>query len=228
MTYKFGEIGWGEEVSSEKKSTNMKDLFLKLTKGDNSMRIVTSPFQYAMHKYKAPGDKGFGRKVVCSATKDAPECPLCESGDKPKRKWYVGVIDRKTGSYKILDIGWAVFSQMDKLVKNKKWGDIRKYDINIIVDPNGGATGYYTVQPDGGKEPLSAEDQVIVDNIDIEQLKKFSSSPSYKAVEEKLQKINEQFGSAPVPVQAAPAAKGKKGTPVPVADEEEFEDYENN
>jgi len=37
-----------------------------------------------------------------------------------------------------------------------------KYDIDVVVDKNGGATGYYSVQPIA-KEPLSASDQVIKD-----------------------------------------------------------------
>jgi len=131
-----------------------------------------------------------------------------------------------------MDIGYTVFQQIGALVNNKRWGDISTYDINVLVKPEAGATGYYTVQP-LGKEPLTAEDQVIIDKgVDVDQLKKFSTPPTYKAVEEKIQKIHEDLNSNPSgmvqskPAQAAkkPAAKGK--VEVPVADEsEEFEDY---
>jgi hypothetical protein len=221
-TYSFGEVSW--DAGTNNKSKNMKDLFLRLMPGDNDVRVVTPAFQYVVHKYKAEGEKGFGRKVVCSATKDDPSCPLCEAGDKAKRKWYVGVIDRKTNSYKILDIGYTVFQQIGSLVSNKKWGDITNYDITILVKPEAGATGYYTVQP-CGKEPLSAEDHVLVDaNVDLEYLKKLTTPPSYKAVEEKISKIHESLaGMSPVAAKSA----AKKGKPVvPVADDsEEFEDY---
>lgn len=229
MTYTFGEVAWGTDVNSDKKKTNTKDLFLSLVEGDNEVRVVTSPFQYAMHKYKAPGDKGFGRKVVCSATKEDPNCPLCLAGDKAKRKWYIGVIDRKANQYKILDISFAVFSQIGKYVNNKRWGDITKYDINIVVDKNAGATGYYTVQPIA-KEPLSAEDQLIVDNIDMDQIRKFATPPSVEAVQKKLDKIHEDlklppFGSSSVVDDSK--SKGKK-TSVPVASDEEFEEFDDN
>lgn len=227
-TYSFGEVSW-DAGTNNNKSKNTKDLFLRLVPGDNELRIVTPAFQYVLHKYKAEGEKGYGRKVVCSATKEDPACPLCEAGDKAKRKWYVGVIDRKTQSYKIMDIGYTVFQQIGGLVNNKRWGDITTYDINILVKPEAGATGYYTVQP-LGKEPLSAEDQVIIDkNVDLEQLKKFSTPPTYKAVEEKIQKIHESLNANPTGmVQEKPAAKkpAKGKVEVPVADDsEEFEDY---
>jgi len=230
-TYSFGEVSW-DSGSNNNKSKNMKDLFLRLMPGNNVLRIVTPAFQYVVHKYKAEGEKGYGRKVVCSATKDDPACPLCEAGDKAKRKWYVGVIDRKTQSYKIMDISYTVFQQIGALVNDKMWGDITTYNINILVKPEAGATGYYTVMP-YGKEPLSAEDQVMLDkSLDLDQLKKLSTPLTYKAVEEKIQKIHEGLNSNPSglvqskPTQVAkkPVAKGK--VEVPVADEsEEFEDY---
>jgi len=226
-SFTFGEVAWGSESDNAGKKTNTKDLFLRLVPGDNEVRVVTQAYQYNMHKYKAEGDKGFGRKVVCSATKDNPECPLCLAGDKAKRKWYVGVIDRKTNSYKIMDISYTVWSQIGGLVNNKRWGDIRAYDINILVKPEAGATGYYTVQP-LGKEPLSAEDQSIIDkDVDLEYLKKLTTPPTTKMVEEKIQKIHESIGAAAAAQIPAKTAKPPvKGKPVPVADDsEEFEDY---
>jgi hypothetical protein len=226
-TYSFGEVSWN--AGTNNKSKNMKDLFLRLMPGNNVLRIVTPAFQYVVHKYKAEGEKGYGRKVVCSATKDDPSCPLCEAGDKAKRKWYVGVIDRKTNSYKIMDISYTVFQQIGALVNDKMWGDITTYNINILVKPEAGATGYYTVMP-YGKEPLSAEDHVLVDtNVDLEYLKKLTTPPSYKAVEEKISKIHESLAGGGAISNTTTAAKpaAKKGKPVvPVADDsEEFEDY---
>lgn len=203
----FGEVSWNDDVygSSEgKKNSNSKDLFLRLEEGSNEMRLVTQPFQYLVHKYKKEGDSGFGQKVSCSAIHGS--CPLCAMGDKAKPRWLLGVISRKTGTYKILDISFAVFSQIRKLARNtQRWGDPSKYDIDIVVDKNGGATGYYSVQPIS-KEPLSAADQQIKDNVDFDDLKRRVTPLSPEMVQKRIDKINGVTGTAAPATTAAPAA----------------------
>lgn len=187
----FGEVSWNDDVfggNEGKKGPNAKDLFLRLEEGSNEMRLITQPFQYLVHKYKKEGDSGFGQKVSCSAIHGS--CPLCTAGDKAKPRWLLGVISRKTGTYKILDISYAVFSQIRKYAKNtQRWGDPTKYDIDIVVDKNGGATGYYSVQglP---KEPLSAADQHIRDNVDLDDLKRRVTPLTPDLVQKRIDKIN--------------------------------------
>ena len=121
------------------------------------------------------------------------------------------VISRKTGTYKILDISFAVFSQIRKLARNtQRWGDPTKYDIDIVVDKNGGATGYYSVQPIS-KEPLSAEDQKIKDDADLDDLKRRCTPPTVEQVQKRIDKINGVDGTG------APAASTAKKTSVKVA-----------
>lgn len=224
----FGEVDWNTDVfpGDNKGKTNSKDLFLRLDEGPNEIRILTQPHQYLVHKYKKEGDTGFGQKVQCSAIHGS--CPLCATGDKAKPRWLLGVISRKTNSYKILDISFAVFSQIRKLNKNPKFGDPTKYDINIEVDKNGGATGYYSVQA-YSKEPLSAADQVIKDSIDFDDLKRRVTPPTPDKVQGRLDKINGvTTNGAPAPSAAAPAAAAKKSTKaaapaVSMTDDEELE-----
>lgn len=209
MTTTFGEVSWNDDVfagSEGKKNNNSKDLFLRLEEGSNEMRLVTQPFQYLVHKYKKEGDPGFGQKVNCSAIHGS--CPLCALGDKAKPRWLIGVISRKTGTYKILDISFAVFSQIRKLARNtQRWGDPTKYDVDIVVDKNGGATGYYSVQPIS-KEPLSAADQKIKDDADLDDLKRRVTPPTADLVQKRLDKIN---GVADPNATAAAPAAAKKG-----------------
>lgn len=223
----FGEVSWNDDVygGSEKKQTNAKDLFLRLEEGSNEMRLITQPFQYLVHKYKKDGDPGFGQKVACSAMHGS--CPLCTAGDKAKPRWLLGVISRKTGTYKILDISFAVFSQVRKLARNtQRWGDPTKYDMDVVVDKNGGATGYYSVQPIS-KEPLSAADQKIKDDVDFDDLKRRVTPPTADIVQKRIDKIN---GVVSADVTAAPAAAGKKAVapatakapPVSMTDDEEL------
>lgn len=207
----FGEVSWNDDVfgGSEKKFVNNKDLFLRLDEGSNELRLITQPFQYLVHKYKKEGEAGFGHKVSCSAVHGS--CPLCELGqDKAKPRWLLGVISRKTNTYKILDVSFAVYSQIRKLARNTaRWGDPTKYDIDIVVDKNGGATGYYSVQPIS-KEPLSAEDQMKKDAVDFDDLKRRVTPPTPADVQKRLDKINGADGTA----AAAPTPAKKVGKPV--------------
>jgi hypothetical protein len=207
MTATFGEVSYSDDVfqGEGKKNTNSKDLFLRLDEGSNELRLVTAPFQYLVHKYKKDGDPGFGQKVGCSALHGS--CQLCALGDKAKPRWFYGVISRKTGTYKVLDISFAVFSQIRKLARNTaRWGDPTKYDIDIVVDKNGGATGYYSVQPIS-KEPLSASDQQIKDDADLDDLKRRCTPPTVEQMQRRIDKINGVVD----PSASASAAGAKKG-----------------
>lgn len=222
----FGEVSWNDDVygGSEKKQTNAKDLFLRLEEGSNEMRLITQPFQYLVHKYKKDGDPGFGQKVACSAMHGS--CPLCTNGDKAKPRWLLGVISRKTGTYKILDISFAVFSQVRKLARNtQRWGDPTKYDMDIVVDKNGGATGYYSVQPIS-KEPLSAADQKIKDDVDFDDLKRRVTPPTADIVQKRIDKINgvvsADVTTAPVTTGKAVVAATAKAPAVSMTDDEEL------
>jgi hypothetical protein len=234
----FGEVSWSDDVfgGDKKNANNNKDLFLRLDEGSNEMRIVTQPFQYLVHKIKKDPNnpKDFGQKVSCSAAHG--NCPACESGDKAKPRWLLGVISRKTGTYKILDISFAVFSQIRKYARNTaRWGDPTKYDIDIVVDKNGSPMSYYSVQAIS-KEPLSAADQMIKDAADIDDLKRRVTPLTPDQVQKRMNKILGLADDAPVATAAAAkkaAPKAAAKTPaVSMTDDEElgnsFPDYDQN
>jgi len=229
MTTTFGEVSWNDDIFSGSEKKNSKDLFLRLDEGSNEMRIITQPFQYLVHKYKKDGDPGYGQKVSCSAIHGS--CPLCDRGDKAKPRWLLGVISRKTGTYKILDVSYAVFSQVRKYARNTaRWGDPTKYDIDIFVDKNGGATGYYAVQPIP-KEPLSVADQQIKDSVDFEDLKRRVTPFTPEMVQKRIDKLDGVTGES---VEATPktAAKNKAKAPAQVnmsdEDDESFPAYDGD
>jgi hypothetical protein len=146
------------------------------------------------------------------------DCPLCAAGDKPSRRWLIGVISRKTGTFKLLDISYAVFSQIQKYAKNtQRWGDPTKYDIDIVVDKNGGPTGYYAVQPIP-KEPLSVADQTIKDSVDFDDLKRRVTPYTAEQVQKRIDKINGDAGKTSAPYAPQVIA------PTPVKDDSSDED----
>jgi len=109
-------------------------------------------------------------------------------GDNAKPRWFIGVITRKDESYKILDIGYSVYQSIKALATSPRFGDPLKYDVDIIVNKKGGASGYYNVQA-LPKEPLSAENQRTVDNIDMDQLAKMVAPLTPDQVKVRIDKI---------------------------------------
>jgi len=224
----FGEISYDDSFG-DKKGPNVKDLYLRLDDGENEVRLLTNPFQYTSHKIKKDPNnpKDFGQKAYCS--KIHGECPACEYGD-PKTRWLYGVISRKTGTYKVLDVPWSIFSQIKKLNNNPKWGDPTKYDICIIVDKNADPTSYYAVQP-VPKEPLSATDQQIKDkDLDLEYLRQKVTPPQPADVQKRLNKI--LGDDSLLKNTAKPAAKNPPTAKVQVVTldddtDEKFPDYDS-
>jgi hypothetical protein len=227
----YGEVTWNDDGFGDgKKNANNKDIWLRLDEGSNELRLVTQPFQYLTHRYKKDETDKFGQKVPCSAIHGS--CPLCAHPDKEiakvRRRWLLGVISRKTSTYKVLDISWAVFSEIKNLNQKAHWGDPLKYDIDITVNKNGGPMDYYKVVP-LSKEPLSASDQVIKDDADLDDLKKRCNPPSPENVQKRLDKINGVEGTTVTKGSgkaspAAPAARAAPAAPVvSLEDDEELE-----
>lgn len=153
---KFGETTWTETTGGGAQ-TSGRDSFLRLNPGSNIVRLVTAPHAYYQHKFELTGGKKWGYRLNCSDPDHNKNCVVCQSGNKAKRRWFIGVIERKTGLYKILDIGYAVFQGIKKYAQDDDWGDPSHYDIDIVVDPKAGPMNFYSVvcKP---KKPLSATD----------------------------------------------------------------------
>ena len=232
MSFKIGEVSWDDEVvvGNADRKTNYKDMFLKLESGPNIVRIITKAHQYVSHKWKPEGDeKGYGHRVMCSKPGPGATCPLCDdktNPDRPKRRWFLGVIDRKTDTYKILDVSITVFKAIQALARDEDWGTPDKYDIDITVDRQGGATGYYTVKPKPHKA-LTASDlqkKEMANSEGLEELKRKVQPPTFEKVEERMKKIMEGLNGG-VTVQASSGGKANK---VEVASEEDDdEDFPN-
>jgi|GEM_PF-4874181 len=203
----FGEVSWDNSYGGSAKKSNSKDLFLKLVDGDNILRIITRPQQYIVHKVKFGSLDKYGQKVGCSKLHGS--CPICDLSEnlmnsavadevkrgkdmKAKARWYVGALSRVDGKAKILDISWTVFDQIKKLAVSKHWGSPNGYDINVLLDRNGGATGYYNVQP-LSKSPLTAEEQLLVDSFPLEDLQTRVTPPKLETVMKRVEFLEKQY-----------------------------------
>lgn len=228
----YGEITWDAELPKTGKFTSSKDLFLRLNEGPNELRLITSPFQYMSHTYKSPnaGPKDFGQKIMCSITHGS--CPLCEAGNKAKTRWLLGVIERATGTYKVLDVSYAVYSQIKSFSQSRSWGIPTAYDINIVRDSKSPSpANYYKAMP-LPKEPLSVEDQKIRDSVDLDDLKRRVTPLTPDAVRERMAKID-SYAAGGSTATAAPRSspvsttqQGEVKVPDTLADDDEdFPDF---
>lgn len=195
-----------------------RDLFLKLQNGDNIVRIITKPHEYLVHRFKAhKDDPGFGERILSPKPLYGSD-PIEEMGFKPQRRWLVGVIDRKTQSYKILDLSIAVLKSIQQHVRDEDWGDPSQYDFNVKVDKQGGPTGYYSVVAKP-KKPLSAADLEIKQSVDLEDLKRRCTPPTVEQVRERVQAIQAKSPNfAGATTAAAPESVEDDDTDFPSAD----------
>ncbi len=207
MSEKFGLVSWEEDVNVGGNNNRKRDDYMRLQSGSNRVRLITKPFQYWTHKWKEEGMQGFGEKVYCS--KFHGSCPCCDAEDRPKRRWFAGIIDRKTGTYKILDMGVAIYQKVQGYSRDEDWGDPSQYDIDIVVDKNGGATGYYNVIPKP-KSSMTDDDLKLKQDVDLDALKRKCLPPTPEGVAKRLAgirakmngKVQEEAPEAP----EAPAA----------------------
>lgn len=199
---RFGATSWDEvEVKQAKKPT--RDQFMRLENGSNVVRVITQPHEYLVHRVKLdPSDPGFGERIMSSQYHGRD--PLMEPpySSKPKRRWYVGVIDRKTQSYKILDMSVQVFKGIQELVRDEDWGNPNQYDIDIKVDKSAGPSAYYSVIPKS-KKPLSPADLEIKQNVDLDELKRKCTPPTPEQVEQRIAALKARKAGAATGTTAA-------------------------
>lgn len=119
----------------------------------NVMRVITPPYQYYSHYV-------FGKRKPCTI-KLTSGCKECLH-DKSKPRWFLGVIDRSTEKYSILDMNMSLFKNLQLLVRDVQYGDPQNYDIEITI--NDSISNMYSVAA-GEQFP------VIVDESERELLK---------------------------------------------------------
>lgn len=188
--YVSGEVSWEDTKVFDGKNAGKKDEWMRLDKGENIVRILTLPHQYYQHRVVIPGGAKYGYRINCSTTKESG-CPICEQGDnKASRRWLLGVIDRKTGLYKILDIGYGIFKAIKTIRDDSDWGDPTAFDINIVNSGEGAQRYSCVCKP---KRPLSATDLALQAEHGTETLVFRSTPPTYEKVEERLDRIKEDI-----------------------------------
>jgi hypothetical protein len=201
-----GEVDWSNEGGGNGGSGGGKVEWLKLSQGKHKIRLLTKPHKYPTHKnIKAKGEPGFGRKVPCSAeyTGTGKEtkyvegtCPICDASQalsnkklRPTTMYMFWVLDRATGTSKVIDVSYQIFSQIKGLTQDENWGDPQGYDISIAKNPNSrGPSDYYLVVPIPNTT-MSVSDQQVRDTVDMDYIQKKTAPWTLEAVQKVLDKV---------------------------------------
>lgn len=169
-TNNYGQVSWDQELSSSNQERQkFTDEFLQLQQGSNLVRVITQPYEYWSHRFKpANSTASFGDKVSCSSFHGS--CVLCDQGNKASKRFIAGVIDRKTGTYKVLDISPTLFRLIQGFNRDEDYGNPERYDMDIKVNKKAIPSAYYSLIPKPPK-PLSENDLEIKSTADVDSLK---------------------------------------------------------
>ncbi len=163
----FGEIDWnsGDTGSGEK-----KNLYMRLTEGENVVRIMGNPIQFYVHWVTTPD--GSKRKVVSPINSPSLVTRLEDSGFRRQAKWMIKVLDRADDEFKVLEVGSQIYNGVRALYNNPKWGKVTSYDLSVNRGPKG-SQPLYSVTPNP-KEKLDssfkAKFQEFNEGLDMEKL----------------------------------------------------------
>lgn len=147
---KFGAVDWNEGDAGSSGRERAEVPFLRLTQGKNKVRIMSNPLQTYIHWTE--NSEGRRRPFVSPVEDPALVQQLEDAGFSRKRSWYLKVLDRSDGQFKVLQIGPQIYNNIKGLYNDEDWGPVTKYDITINRGPKG-SQPLYTVLP-SNKNPL--------------------------------------------------------------------------
>lgn len=163
----FGEIDWN---SGDVGSGGGSDFMRLEQSSKNRVRVVGNPVQFYTHWIETPDGK---KKKINSPIGDAKLVKRLEdAGFKRQARWFIKVLDRADGQFKLLEIGSQIYKGIKDLVQSEEWGPVTSYDITIAR----GAPGkqpLYSVMP-CAKAPLDASVKEALtafnDRVDLSKL----------------------------------------------------------
>ena len=206
--------------------------FMKLKEGTNTCRIIGSPYQLYNHWTKdASGAKVTQRCAING-------CPLCLKGEKASARWMIAVINRATEKCAVLEIGVQVFRSLLSLKNNPKWGDPRKYDIDILRQPEG-TSPLYVVQASPPVPMTDEEKKMAKQFLEETNLQEMTEAPTPEEVNEKLgfsskkpsdkktnAAVNNDFSDDQEEEETRPPAKSTTSKAAKAAPVEESDDFD--
>jgi len=223
----MSEVKYGELSDWNEGDVSGPSDFMNLIEGDNKVRIVTNPYQFVVHW--ARDASGQNRKIRCAIK----NCPLCRQGADSQTRWYLGVLDYKSGRPKILEIGSQIFRGIRAYVNDpdwnetfkKPWGNILAYDVNITRGPKG-TQPLYQVKPSPKMKDITEEETSLVEGfLNKIDISKFTQPSTPEEVAEKMGMYSSDTAT-PAGQKYAVGTKTAKNTEAgvkPTVGDDEFE-----
>lgn len=176
--YKYGEIEDWNDVDVKNGSA-----YMKLEQGNNVVRIITQPYVFTVCWIKDP--QGVPRKVRSALV---PTCPLIKRGEKLQKRWFVGVINRRTGKAEILEISSQIISALKDLASDPDWGNPKGYDVDVKRGTPGSQPLYRVVAKP--QKPLTDDEKALAERFIKEtDFIKMTKPPTPEEVAERLAAI---------------------------------------
>jgi hypothetical protein len=175
----MSQVKYGQLQSWSDGDVSTPNDFMNLQEGDNIVRVFTNPYQF--HVAWVKDTSGANRKIRSALE----NCPLVKAGHKIQPRWYIGVLDRKSGQPKILEISTQVYLGIKNYFSDPNWGDVTQYDLNVKRGPKGSQPLYTVI----GYPPktLNAEDVALIERFKGRvNIEKFTVPPTPEEVAEKL------------------------------------------
>jgi hypothetical protein len=190
MSNTHGKTSWDQTGNTFDKTKGTE--FMRLNEGSNILRIVSNPYQYWVHTLENVNGKAFV-KQQCSKSPTEKRCPFCEMGNKSRKRYYLGVIDKKLGMYKILDLSNGVSGDIVSLTGDLDWGPpengVFGYDLDFINKRSNPPASRISIVPKP-KKPLTADEIVLAEKVDLEELDRRSTPPTYEKALERFNSLN--------------------------------------
>lgn len=184
----MAEIKYGQLESWDDGEVSLPNDFLRLIEGNNQVRVLTNPFQFVVHWVK--DSSNVNRKIRCSIK----GCPLCRKMEKPQYRWLIGVLDRKSGLPKILEISQQIYKGIKTYVSDPEWsefydhswGKVIAFDFNIKRGP-AKTNPLYEVVPSPKRRDLTDEEVSLVEAFfERVKIEKFTMPSTPEEVAEKM------------------------------------------
>lgn len=208
------EVRYGELTSwDDGDVTASSNDFLNLQEGENRVRVFTNPYQFYVAWVK--DTSGANRKIRGAAK----NCPLVKRGFDVKPRWFIGVLDRKSGQPKILEISSQAYKGIRNYNASEEWGDIREYDVDVHRNPKG-SQPLYEIMPCKPK-PLTDEEKALIERFNERvDIAKFTQPPTPQEVEEKLAEYLGSSNPTPQVKQGTVSVKPPTDASPTVSDDE--------
>lgn len=191
----YGQTGWQARGNAGDGEFGKGTEFLRLQNGSNLIRIVTAPYSRWMHAVETEGGKSWGFNYGCVKRSASDTCPLCEMGNRAKQRFLLGVLEKKTGAYRILEIPKGVYNQIVTLTNDPDWkvditsSAIFPYDLDLIKNPNPPSPSQtYSLVPKPPRQ-LSAAELAVAEGADLAELDRRSTPPVLEKLQEKLAQL---------------------------------------